>query len=76
MPVTAFAGGHNIFPAIGAAPGGGQYMVAGEFVAAVLLAAVEAAVIVPAEQCAVARWRVEIPGYPALYCHDGLTFDA
>ena len=34
-----------------------RYMVAGEFVAGVLLAAIEAAVIVPAKQGAVAQWR-------------------
>jgi len=73
--MAAAAGGDHVFPAIGAAPGSGQHVIPGQLGAGKLLAAVEAAVIVAAEQGAVAQRRAEILDDPALDRHDGLQLD-
>jgi hypothetical protein len=59
LPIAAFASGYNIFPAVGAAAGNGQYVIASQAGASELLSAVKTAVIVATKKRAVAQGRAE-----------------
>ena len=71
-PVAAFAGGDHVFPLVLATAGRGDNVVACQFLACELVAALKTAVIISAKERPITKRRREFIKYTAIECDDGL----